>query len=68
MEYLDGRGRGAHFHGLPGQLIGHAVEAVVELDVIVDVDRGLRPHREIKALGGSGLRKLSCAGSPRDWK
>ena len=41
MENLQGRGRGSHLHRLPGQLIRHAVEALVELDVIVDVDRGL---------------------------
>ena len=43
--------RGAHFHGLPGQRIGHAVEAPVELDVIVDVHRGLRPLGQIETLG-----------------
>ena len=41
MEYLHGGGRGPHLHRLPRQLIGHAVKALIELDVIVDVDRGL---------------------------
>jgi hypothetical protein len=40
VKDLD-RGRsGAYFHLLLRQLIGHAVEAVVELNVIVDVDLG----------------------------
>ena len=41
MEDLYGRGRGPHLHRLPRQLIGHTVKALIELDVIVDVDRGL---------------------------
>jgi len=52
VEDLDGRWRGPHFHRLPRQRIGHAVEAALELDVIVDVHGGLRPHGQIKALGG----------------
>jgi len=49
VEDLDGCGRGMHFHGLSRQLIGHAVEAVVDLDVIVDVDGGLGPLGQIEA-------------------
>src|ERR1700733_3004652 len=41
MEDFHDRGRGPHLHRLPHQLIGHAVEALIELDVIVDVDCGL---------------------------
>ena len=40
VKDLD-RGRsGAYFHLLLRQLIGHAIEAVVELNVIIDVDLG----------------------------
>jgi hypothetical protein len=52
MENLDGGGRGPHVYDLPCQLIRHTVEAAVELDVIVDVDRSLRPLGEIKVLSG----------------
>jgi hypothetical protein len=41
MENLDGGGRGPHVYDLPSELIRHTVEAVIELDVIVDVDRDL---------------------------
>jgi len=62
MEDLDGGGRGAHFHGLPGQLIGHAVEAALELDVIVDVDRGLpttpRDQSARQAAGAARVDRL----------
>lgn len=50
VEDLDGRGRGVNFHDPSRQLIGHAIEAVVELDVIVEVNGGLRPLREIEPL------------------
>src|SRR6266576_7270412 len=39
MKDLHGRGGGAHFHILLGELIGHAVPVVLESHVIVDVDR-----------------------------
>ncbi len=45
MEDLNGGGGSAHLHGLTRELIGHTVEAAVELDVIVDVqplDSGTR--------------------------
>lgn len=40
VKDLDRGGSGAYFYLLLRQLIGHAVEAVVELNVIVDVDLG----------------------------
>ena len=52
VEDFNRRWRSAHFYRPPHQLIGHAVEAPLEQNVIVDVQRGLRPHGEIKALGG----------------
>ena len=40
VKDLDCGRSGTYFHFLLRQLIGHAVEAVVELNVIVDVDLG----------------------------
>src|ERR1700730_625590 len=43
VEDLDGSRRGAHFHRLMDQWIGNAIEAAIELNVVVDVDRSLGP-------------------------
>ena len=48
MEDLDGCPRGVHFHDLPSQLIGQAVEALVEFDMVVDVDGGLGPREQFE--------------------
>src|SRR6266496_2257999 len=45
---------GADFHDLLHQSVGHAVEVLVESDVVVDVDRGPRPLAHVEALGGQG--------------
>jgi hypothetical protein len=49
VEDFDRCWRGAHFYRPPHQLIGHAVEAAIELNVIVD--SGARLTR----LGGEGV-------------
>src|ERR1700722_1208156 len=49
MVNLNRRGRGANLNALARQVVRHAVEAALKLDVIVDVDRGFAPDREIEA-------------------
>ena len=53
-EDLDGRGGVADLDLLSDQLVGHAVEVAVELDVVVDVDAAELPAREDVARGRRG--------------
>jgi hypothetical protein len=51
MKDLDRLWRGADFHQLLYQSIGHAVEVTVEGHMVVDVDGGTRPLAHVETLG-----------------
>jgi hypothetical protein len=54
MEDFHDRGRDADVAPLADELIGHAVPVAVDLDVVVDVDRGGLPDRVLVGLRGQG--------------
>ena len=54
VKDLHRGGGGPHLHLLLGELIGHAVPVVVELDVVVDVDAGRFPVAILVTLAGKG--------------
>jgi hypothetical protein len=61
-EDLDRVPRGADIDGLVDELVGHAVEVALELDVVVDVDpeADLPVGELIRSLG----KKMSVASTP----
>ena len=57
MEDLDHLRGGAHLDRFSRQPIRHRVEARVELDVVIDVDFGRFPQRELVACGWQRLKR-----------
>ena len=56
VEDLDGVGADADIDLVAGQGMGDAVEGVMDLDVVVDVDAGLAPLGELVALARQRLQ------------
>ena len=72
VEDLDAMGADADIDLVAGQGMGDAVEGVMDLDVVVDVDAGLAPLGELVALAGQRLQRragraprTSCGGYRR---
>ena len=57
VEDLHGLGREPNVDLAAGQRVGDAVERVLDLDVVVDVDPGLAPLRVLVALGRKPLER-----------
>src|SRR3982751_2504778 len=62
VKHLYCGSRGAHFHLLLCERIGHAVEVSVDFNVIVDVDASLFPLAILIALGRQRAQRGSIHG------
>jgi hypothetical protein len=57
MENLDRGRRSPHLHFLLGQAIRNAIETLIDLDVIIDIDGRVRPDRKIEAFARQGAHR-----------